>query len=405
MLKPVKAILRQRPFLANAFTWAEPGDAPNANYESVYAKPLAKPERHAPLTREVELELIRAFHEDGDLDALDRLVGAHRPMVVHMARNMWRGNGTSLAALVEYGMLGVRLAAEPPRPSQTKKGQSVGFDISSGNRFSTYARDYARKEMRAALSDYTPVERSIEQENTVEIVAETWHMGGSLRGTLDAPAVVLDLINRKPHHKSYSPWTLWNPTQPQRKPRPRNFIKHPRTKVELENRNAHSSSVLQIYEDVAEPGMEGWDADGKADFAFLLASSHGSRHTLKGKDYRVPMKFMRFWWKLGCKRLGQRLKFSTNQGLGVCNRYGFLQADFSFLAKTGGSRKRKRTGPYLCLKPLASILLVRGRNTARFFPQNERYPPMEHSKWLTRLISAKYFRLGCQWAQSKSWLF
>jgi hypothetical protein len=77
----------------------------------------------------VERELIRRYHATG------------RPMVVRMAKHRYRGNGTSLAALVEYWMLGVRLAAEPPRPSLTKKGKLVGFDPSKGYRFSTYARE------------------------------------------------------------------------------------------------------------------------------------------------------------------------------------------------------------------------------------------------------------------------
>jgi DNA-directed RNA polymerase sigma subunit (sigma70/sigma32) len=59
------------------------------------------------------------------------------------AKHRWRGNGTSLAALVEYGMLGLRIAAEPSRPSYTKKGKLVGFDPTQGYRFSTYARSYA----------------------------------------------------------------------------------------------------------------------------------------------------------------------------------------------------------------------------------------------------------------------
>ena len=93
-----------------------------ADYASVRAKPLAKPKRYDPLTREVELELIRRYHEHGDEEALDQLVGAHRPMVVRMAKNMWRG-ATPLKALVEYGMLGLRIAAEPPRPSLAQEGQ------------------------------------------------------------------------------------------------------------------------------------------------------------------------------------------------------------------------------------------------------------------------------------------
>jgi hypothetical protein len=107
------------------YDWAEPGDPPCADFASVRADPIAKTIPVDSLTREVELELIRRYRQDGDIEALDWLVGAHRPMVVRMARGRWRGNGTSLAALVEYGMFGLRLAAEPPCASQTKKGELI----------------------------------------------------------------------------------------------------------------------------------------------------------------------------------------------------------------------------------------------------------------------------------------
>jgi hypothetical protein len=318
----------------------------------------ADPISYPGLTREVELELIRAYREDGDLDALERLVGAHRPMVVTMAQYFRRGNGTSLKALVEYGLWGVRLAAEPPRPSKTKKGAMVGFDPSLGHRFSTYARHDANKEMQKALGD-VPWEPSPDynSEPNLALAASKaaeemveWHTAPSLRGiidwnpsadecewheswwcaTYDASPIVIALMERKPYFKCYRPWTLWNPTEPSRKARPRNFIQHPRTKTELANRKAsYDRSVLATWEDLAECGQEGWRADGKADFDLLVANYHGSRHVLKRKNYRVPKKFMRFWWRLGKKRLRAKIKFSTNKGLGVCNRYGNRLPDYN----------------------------------------------------------------------------
>ena len=95
-----------------------------ADYASVRAKPLAKPKRYDPLTREVELELIRRYHEHGDEEALEQLVGAHRPMVVRMAKNMWRGT-TPLKALVEYGMLGCGLL--PSRHAQQDQEGQDGW--------------------------------------------------------------------------------------------------------------------------------------------------------------------------------------------------------------------------------------------------------------------------------------
>ena len=120
-----------------------PSDPPD--YAKVRAKPLSKPERYDSLTREDELELIRAYHEDGDLDALDRLVGAHRPMVGRLARRFARGNPKMLEIFTEYGMLGLVEAAAPPRPSLTKKGAMVGFNPSK-YRFSAYARSYAESD-------------------------------------------------------------------------------------------------------------------------------------------------------------------------------------------------------------------------------------------------------------------
>ena len=124
------------------------------------------------LTREQELELIRAYHEDGDLDALDQLVGAHRPMVVRLARRFARGNPRKLETFVEYGMLGLMEAAAPPRPSLTKKGQLVGFDPSK-YRFSTYSRHYAEAMMRTATPDWEPPQHVINSKMEFDAWAKT----------------------------------------------------------------------------------------------------------------------------------------------------------------------------------------------------------------------------------------
>ena len=327
---------------------AEPGDPPNADYKSVRAKPLAKPISYPGLTREVELELVRRWRENGDEMALERLVGAHRPMVVNMARHRIRSNGTSLTALIEYGMLGVRLAAEPPRPSQTKKAKMVGFDPATGHRFSTYARHHADKQMRAALSDvrWEPSPDFNSEPDLAlaagkaAVEAEEWHKAPSLSGTHNAPAVVIALMARKAYFKCSRPWDLWNPTKPQQKVKPRNFNKHRRTKRELENRNAyyaHWYSVLQTHKNVVIDGLQ----------------------DPKDEEQDKPISI-------------------------------------------GRITKRITPGIFLCLNPLASIYLMRGRNTASFF---NLHPPGNHAKWLLRLITAKYFRLGCQWAPSRSWHF
>jgi DNA-directed RNA polymerase sigma subunit (sigma70/sigma32) len=114
------------------YDWAEPGDPlpigtavrRRRNGSTVFSispkvarapRPAGQPVRYRPLTPEIEIELVRAYREDGDLDALEWLVEAHRPMVVRMAKHRSRGN-TPLKALVEYGMMGLRVAAQPRRP-------------------------------------------------------------------------------------------------------------------------------------------------------------------------------------------------------------------------------------------------------------------------------------------------
>ena len=56
------------------YNWAEPGDPPNPDYASARSAPLAKRVSHPSVTAEIERQLIRAYHEVGDLVALDWLV-------------------------------------------------------------------------------------------------------------------------------------------------------------------------------------------------------------------------------------------------------------------------------------------------------------------------------------------
>ena len=212
------------------------------DYASVRAKPLAKPKRYKSLTLEAETDLIRSYHEHGDLDALDRLVGAHRPMVVSMAKNMWRGT-TPLKTLVEYGMMGVRFAAEPPRPSKTKKGKTVGFDPAKGHRFSTYARPYAKKEMMAAASGDLSPALEPEFEHKVTATAAEWmapeesdHPNISF-----ADCIFQFLVSRRGlPPKCQRPIALWSLGEPNpRKPKPRNYLAHPVTARELSNKDLY----------------------------------------------------------------------------------------------------------------------------------------------------------------------
>jgi hypothetical protein len=129
--------------------------------EAVRARPLPKTPRPGYLlgVRQERVAAL-AFQRLGSVEALDYLADHHRPMVARMAERLWRGgkgNVSSLAALIEYGMLGVRRAAEC-RPSQTNNNATVGFRTGSGFRFNTYARTYAEKEMKIALAELDPPE-------------------------------------------------------------------------------------------------------------------------------------------------------------------------------------------------------------------------------------------------------
>ena len=348
------------------YEWAEPGDPPNPDFASVKAVPLAKSVSYPPITPELERDLIRRYHEDGDLDALDWLVEAHRPMVVRMATQKWRGNGTTLKALVEYGMLGLRLAAEPRRPSLTKKGKLVGFDPSDGNRFNTYARHYAEKEMRGALTSDPPLAVKPEFEQKVTVEVASW--GEPPTAEDDDPPLkeggrilFRDSQNRRllPRRCGRSS-TLWNPTfTPPQQPRPRNYRAHPVTATERMGRDLFygiNYLVLQTYEALSEAGMGGWDfgAENSHDVDDWWLPTEGA---LKGKAYSLPDKVLKQRWRMGCKREGS-FPFKKNAALGLFGRRGHRLPDYVVLGgKVVVIRNREFT-PSLCLYPLASIYLL-----------------------------------------------
>jgi hypothetical protein len=145
---------------------------PRADYARVRAKSLAKPKRYDPLSRDAEIDLIRRWWGDGDLDALDQLVGVHRPMAVRMARRWARGNRRLLHIFVEYGIMGIQIAADPPRPSLTKKGALVGFDPAKG-RFSTHARQHVDKLIRTAMSWWMAPAHMVDTKREFEEWAKT----------------------------------------------------------------------------------------------------------------------------------------------------------------------------------------------------------------------------------------
>jgi RNA polymerase sigma-32 factor len=92
--------------------------------------------RYQFLSAEEEQLLARAWRDDGDRAALDRLVGSHLRLVLKTARG-FRGYGLPLADLVAEGNVGLMQAAEK-------------FDPDKGFRFSTYAQWW----IRAAIQEY-----------------------------------------------------------------------------------------------------------------------------------------------------------------------------------------------------------------------------------------------------------
>jgi hypothetical protein len=139
------------------FTWAEIGDPPLTRLAPKGQRPVSPhlrapfPERRkvypsGPILRWQEIELLRLWHEDYAESALNALCEVHRPMVVSMAQKYV---GANRKLLIEYGMFGLRFAANRQRVNRKKKGSMAGYDPGKG-RFSTYARHHAARLMRDA---------------------------------------------------------------------------------------------------------------------------------------------------------------------------------------------------------------------------------------------------------------
>jgi hypothetical protein len=364
------------------YTWAEPGDPPSADYASVRAKPLVKPVSYAPLTREIELELIRRYHENGDEKALEWLIGAHRPMVVRMAKHRVRTNGTSLKTLVEYGMLGVRIAAQPPRPSQTKKGKLVGFDVGGPHRFSTYARHYADKEMRAVLADAHPA-REAEFENTSAILFEGW---AEIKddGYDLSPGMLASMAHR------YQPTcrrslNLFHPPdwhKPRKKLQPR---KTKCTKTELANMDAEYASINERIKHAsyaADDAMEGFDEG---------IERRGRRVALGAEEVKVKLeKETEGWIPFGACITPPRHIMDFSVCLVGKELYGkpFQYIDRKparFILGNVWRKRKPRRSRWICLRPLASIYYMQGGDDdARSIISLRRYRPS--SLWGGRYI-------------------
>lgn len=369
---PRKVRKMPRPTLELSFLlalFAKPLSDP-PNYAKVRARrPAADPERYKSLTRDAELELIRAYHEDGDLDALDQLVGAHRPMVVRLARRFARGNPRKLKIFVEYGMLGLIEAAAPPRPSLTKKGAMVGFDPSK-YRFSAYARSYAEKMMRTAMPDWEPPQHVINSKMEFDAWAKT-----PIPESIEGPRRGWTEINANPpfshlitedqfgQHQFHDIWRderqepAQRPVDPtkrfeqirwhralfglrsvldydadviplRRKPRPRKTRWTPAEYAAKDKCFAGYWGKLHSFLFVAKDGMEGLrDGDEldpiDSDAAEFMVATFFRNHALNPKLYKLPKEVLIHRWKLARKRYDKRLKYIVkHRGLGTWDKFG-----------------------------------------------------------------------------------
>jgi hypothetical protein len=118
-----------------------------------------------------------AYQIHGIDEVRDYLVDHHRPRVANMARkhrvpqifvpyNTAKQKNGKRGTLIEYGVMGLRDAAEPWRESGRYKDKIVGFATGKENRFAAYAEPYADKYMRSAIKGEPEpgAERQLKQE-------------------------------------------------------------------------------------------------------------------------------------------------------------------------------------------------------------------------------------------------
>lgn len=111
------------------------GDAPTLDPLSNYLGEIA---RHPLLTAVEEVALAQAI-ERGSQEARERLINSNLRLVVSIAKD-YRGRGLSFMDLIQEGNIGLMKAVEK-------------FDVSKGNRFSTYATWWIRQGVTRALQE------------------------------------------------------------------------------------------------------------------------------------------------------------------------------------------------------------------------------------------------------------
>ena len=91
------------------------------------------------LTTEQELEVAKKIKENGDTQAVNKLINANLRLVVSIAKK-YIGRGLSFLDLIQEGNLGLMKAAER-------------FDYSKGYKFSTYATWWVQQAITRAIAD------------------------------------------------------------------------------------------------------------------------------------------------------------------------------------------------------------------------------------------------------------
>jgi hypothetical protein len=394
--------------------WAEPGDPPLTRLALEHlglkhkvrssgppialhlrANPLPRnkwPTKLAPWQEEL---LVLWWRVDLAENALTALVEAHRPMVVTMAQKY---TGANRKLLIEYGMLGLRLAATRQWASGNKKGAKAGFDPSKGYQFNTYARHQAERLMReAAQRDPEPPKREQDTKgefaawaetpitisgkrpprvNRDSLIAKAWALPHSLSFRVGQDYDFARPINPNKRIKQIRKiraefgidrdpfWLECESVLEKRRGRP--------TDVEQDNKRQYYKTYghkLATYIAVAQGGLSGWDfhdadeidADGNGADRDAWYPCSGAFQT---DQYKLPKDVLIWRWKLARARYGTAVPHAANDGLGLYDKFGARWYDLTAGKVT---RKTRRKAPLICLRPAAGIYLVRAEEAPAGF--------------------------------------
>ncbi len=155
--------------------------AMRANHEPQDARIRSLAMKQKILTREEEDALARAWKEDRDLEARNKLIIAHQRLLVTMAKRFMR-YGFSFRDLMQQGNMGLMAASDK-------------FDPSKGNRFATYAQWWAFTSMQEFVTrNISPVRigRSRPEREALRGIMS----GKTDEETADGDKVSVDMVQR-----------------------------------------------------------------------------------------------------------------------------------------------------------------------------------------------------------------